>query len=202
MIGDDGAGASGEGLAKEGLRAAGKVGLGRAGLRRAGLGGAALGGAALGGAGSGEESSGGEGLGGAVSDARFQLQDLRMMFVVSETAGELLVVDLAGSLPARRVSRLMAVSLLKMRILLTWRFLSSLSTWRLTNKSPSISGSSRNRFARTMRANQRRFSMRVSTTGPTTASAWVRRRAISCRMGDFARKCEALKRAVLREQRG
>jgi hypothetical protein len=154
--------------------------------------------------GSGEESSGGEGLGGAVSDAKFQLQDLRMMFAVSETAGESLavVVDLAGSLPARRVSRLMAVSLLKMRILLTWRFLSSFSTWRLTNKSPSISGSSRNRFARTTRANQRRFSMRVSTTGPTTASAWARIRAISCWMDGFARKCEALKRAVLREQRG
>ena len=193
MIGDDGAGVSGEVLARErlrgeGLRAAGRVGLGRAGLGRVG---------------SGEESSGGEGLGGAVSDARFQLQDLRMMFVVSETAGEsLVVVDLAGSLPARRVSRLMAVSLLKMRILLTWRFLSSLSTWRLTNKSPSISGSSRARFARTTRANQRRFSMRVSTTGPTTASAWARRRAISCWMCGFARKCEALKRAVLREQRG
>jgi len=194
VIGDDGAGASGEGLAKErlrgeGLRAAGRVGLGRAGL---------------GGAGLRRVGSGGEGLGGAVSDARFQLQDLRMMFAVSETAGESLVVvvDLAGSSPARRVSRLMAVSLLKMRILLTWRFLSSFSTWRLTNKSPSISGSSRNRFARTTRASQRRFSMRVSTTGPTTASAWARIRAISCWMDGFARKCEALKRAVLREQQG
>ena len=194
MIGDDGAGASGEGLAKEGLRGEGLRAAGRVGLRGAGLGRV----------GSGEESSGGEGLGGAVSDARFQLQDLRMMFAVSETAGESLavVVDLAGSLPARRVSRLMAVSLLKMRILLTWRFLSSFSTWRLTNKSPSISGSSRNRFARTTRANQRRFSMRVSTTGPTTASAWARIRAISCWMCGFARNCEALMRAVLREQRG
>ena len=199
MIGDDGAGASGEGLAKEGLRGEGLRAAGRAGLRGAGLGGAGLRRV-----GSGEESSGGEGLGGAVSDARFQLQDLRMMFAVSETAGESLavVVDLAGSSPARRVSRLMAVSLLKMRILLTWRFLSSFSTWRLTNKSPSISGSSRNRFARTTRASQRRFSMRVSTTGPTTASAWARIRAISCWMCGFARKCEALKRAVLREQRG
>ena len=187
MIGEDGAGVSGEGLARkrlreeglgeEGLRAAERFGSRGMGLRRAGFGGAGLGRV-----GSGGEGSGGEGLGGAVSDARFHLQDLRMMFVVSETAGKSLVVvvDLAGSLPARRVSRLMAVSLLKMRILLTWRFLSSLSTWRLTNKSPSISGSSRARFARTTRASQRRFSMRVSTTGPTIASAWARRRAISC----------------------
>ena len=122
MIGEDGAGVSGEGLARErlreeGLRAAERFGSRGMGLRRAGLGGAGL----------GRVGSGGEGLGGAVSDARFHLQDLRMMFAVSETAGESLVVgvDLAGSLPARRVSRLMAVSLLKMRILLTWRFLSS-----------------------------------------------------------------------------
>jgi len=115
--------------------------------------------------GASEDCVSGEGLGGAVGGTRPQplcSKGTTMPPAASNfSAADVDDLDLAGSSPARRESSLMAASLLAMRILLTRGCLRPSSTWRLTNKSPSISGSRYARFARTTRASQRRFSMRI-----------------------------------------
>jgi hypothetical protein len=95
----------------------------------------------------------------------------------------------------------MAVSLLKMRIFLTWRFLSSFSTWRLTNKSLSICGSRSARWARTTRR-ARRVLEEGEDGRAGDGVGLAAEAAISCWMWGLARRQEALMRAVVREQWG